>query len=261
MTDTDSKLQVNIESKTEKRAGIPSFPAKVFTLLMFMVLIPPAALLILIAIIILGPIVVVSGFMGGPAVGILCLAMLPLAIIAVPILTCISPFFLLYAAFTNEVWRDSKQEAIDEQEKQKTTEIEAFNEHWERIRILPVQTMTDESIRNLINAKERLLDSTSEFCDNCTGEAKYLLRCAAKLIQNEGEFGSELVGLIDKVISHSFSYNENDTKSGLHKMIWDCARLITLRLEASGVQISKRGIVSQSLIAKVAKVFQESNQN
>lgn len=201
--------------------------------LLLMILIVPAGLLAIIATVFAYPILLYGGLLGGIWTFLIALLLPPVLIILIPLLVCIAPFFLIYGAFTGDIWPDSKPEKPDPKAQKIAEQVEAFNVKWELVKDLPPFQLSDEAARNFEMARDKLKDSTSEFADNCPGEGKYLLRIAADYIKHEGEFGRELVELIDMAIVHSFNYNEGETQSALHKMIWDCARLITLRLESA----------------------------
>ncbi len=202
--------------------------------LLLMILIVPAGLLAIITTVFAYPVLLYGGLLGGIWTFLIALLLPPVFIVLmVPLLVCIAPFFLIYGAFTGDIWPDSKPEEPDPKAQKIAEQVEAFNVKWELVKDLPPFQLSDEAARNFEMARDKLKDSTSEFADNCPGEGKYLLGIAADYIKDEGEFGRELVELIDMAIVHSFNYNEGETQSALHKMIWDCARLITLRLESA----------------------------
>ncbi len=197
------------------------------------VLIVPAGLLAIILTVLAYPLLIFGGLIGGAGTFLLALLLPPVLVVLIPLLVCIAPFFLIYGAFTGDLWPESKPEESDLKTQEIAEQIEAFRVSWELAKNLPQFQLSDEAVRNFEMARDKLKDSTSEFADNCPGEGKYLLNCAAECVKDEGEFGKELVKLIDMAIVHSFCYNEGESQSALHKMIWDCARLITLRLEAT----------------------------
>lgn len=198
-----------------------------------MVLIVPAGLLAIVVTVIAYPVLIFGGLLGGVWTFLIALLLPPVLVVLIPLLVCIAPFFLIYGAFTGDLWPDPKPVESDLKAQKIAEQVEAFRVRWELANDLPAVEMTDEARLDFLEAKRKIIDSTSEFADNCPGEGKYLLRIAADYIKDEGEFGEELVKLIDMAIVHSYCYNEGESQSALHKMIWDCARLITLRLEAT----------------------------
>lgn len=197
-----------------------------------MVLIVPAGLLAIVVTVFAYPILICGGLLGGVWTFLMALLLPPVLIVLIPLLVCIAPFFLIYGAFTGDLWPDSKPES-DTKAQKIAEQVEAFKVSWELARNLPSFQLSEEDIRNFEGARDNLKNSTSEFAGNCPGEGKYLLNCAVECVKDRGEFGRELEKLIDMAIVHSFCYCEGESQSSLHEMIWDCARLITLRLEAT----------------------------
>ncbi len=198
-----------------------------------MALIVPAGLLAIIVTVFAYPILIFGGLLGGVWTFLIALLLPPVLIVLIPLLVCIAPFFLIYWAFTGELWPEPKPEESDLKTRKIAEQVEAFKVSWEMARSLPSFQLSEEDIRNFEMARDKLKNSSSEFADNCPGEGKYLLNCASECVKDRGEFGRELVKLIDMAIVHSFCYCEGESQSSLHQMIWDCARLITLRLEVT----------------------------
>lgn len=160
---------------------------------------------------------------------VLALVALPVLIVAISILALLAFVVVKCFAEAGDTSSDKQHEEPNQRVREKAERIAAFNTGWERAKALPAAQTTDEAIERFFAAKRKIIDSTSEFADDRPGEGKSLLRTAIGYVENEGEFGQELGRLIDVVITHSYSCDDTASRSDFHKMIWDCARLITLR--------------------------------
>ncbi len=130
--------------------------------------------------------------------------------------------FIVAIAFAND--------HINETQKRKESkdDLQAFETQYKLTAGIPYDYPAQDVREKYRRAKGLIIGSTSEFCSDCPGEAKSLLRDAIFIVKELDEFGHNLATLIDIAIGHSYSCRDCN-ESSLHKMLWDCARLITMR--------------------------------
>lgn len=121
----------------------------------------------------------------------------------------------------------------------KKDNLQTFEAQYKLTAILSCNCPSKEVRDKYFKAKGLIIESTSEFCSDCPGEAKSMLRDAAFIVNDIDEFGRNLAILIDIAIDHSYSCNDCN-ESSLHKMLWDCARLITMKFENKKTEKKKK---------------------
>lgn len=105
----------------------------------------------------------------------------------------------------------------------------------------PVSYEIVTNYRNFDIAKDHILTSTSALSDTYTGEAKSWLFSAKREIEDLGEFGKNLSDLIEVAVSNFWDYEIlSEDCSRLHRIIWLCARAITLYREKLDRMYKKR---------------------